>query len=151
VFRLIKHNKIQGPGLEMLVKTIDDLESQIQIKEERLREIIMRSDMQKQIPEKFEPFKVEEKAQLVEVPPAQAAAQEAKAVELAPESKGKADMEIREAAPEVSAAQDVLDVDSESEPVISEDTKPVEGVKSGKPKSKEKKKHPLKELHDLEN
>ena len=50
VFRLMKREKVLIPELDLLFKTIDELESQIQIQEEKLREVIMRSEAPKQIP-----------------------------------------------------------------------------------------------------
>ncbi|MBN1550778.1 hypothetical protein JW979_04895 [bacterium] len=48
-FRLIKRKQLEIPKVENLVRTIDKLETDIETLEERLRDIIIRSDLPKQL------------------------------------------------------------------------------------------------------
>ena len=52
VFRLIQREKAKIPEVDSVVHSIRDLDDKIQILEEKLREIIMRVDVQHQIPDK---------------------------------------------------------------------------------------------------
>jgi hypothetical protein len=55
VFRLYKRKELTVPGADSLLKTIEELEADIELQEEKLREIIMRADVSRQIPESTEP------------------------------------------------------------------------------------------------
>jgi len=52
IFRLMKKKKLEIPEVESLFSVIENFETEIEIQEEKLRDIIMKSDVPRQIPEK---------------------------------------------------------------------------------------------------
>ncbi|MBN1355509.1 hypothetical protein JXA40_04455 [bacterium] len=126
VFRLFKRKELKVPGAESLMRTIEDLEAKIEVQEEKLREVIIRADVPRQIPEKTAGESGKKDAPAAEGKPEPAVSEKKSAK---PESG--ADTAVKVAIREIhKTAKPDAETNTKKKPDISR--KPETGEKSGK-------------------